>query len=156
MEINKTLFSRLAPDRKMELIDNMGINELMSLTAASISRIIKETGTRIGNTRNKDLFICRELRVSNNWNSEIEGFSYSKGKLFVMVYVQFSNTDRTLVVPLEKFLARGEYRGSIEWTDRNGGRQTSYFYYSEAQKARCIRRLLVQYLRNKYKEKLAA
>ena len=154
MDINKIIFSRTAPKKKVEIIDNLTIQELLSITPATLTRIVKETGNKRGNTRTKELYLSAVFQTGNDWNSLFDGIGYSNGKLYVMLYCQFSNTDRSICDTYDRFFKRGEYRGSIEWQDRYGNPQTSYFVYDESKKARCVRRLLLEYITRKYKDKI--
>lgn len=150
MKFDKIFFSRISPTNKMELVENLSISELLSISQDAIKRIVKETGRRYGSSRIKELSISKDLRTGNNWNSEFEGVYNCKGKLYVNLYVQFANTDRTTTDTFEKFFDRGDYRGEIKWQDRYGNPRTSYFTYSEVEKARCMRRILMMYLFMRY------
>ena len=153
-DINSVLFTRTSPSKKMDIVQDLTLSELLAITPATVTRIIKEVGRKIGKTRRKELYISRDIRTGNDWDSEFEGVEFNKGKLYVALYLQYSNTDITIFESYDKFFRKGDYRGSFEWQDRYGGTQTSYFTYSESTKARCIRRLLMQYLHLKYKDKL--
>ena len=153
-DINSILFKRIKPAKKLSMIDSLSKSELLAISPETIKRIVKEIGRKIGNTRCKELYISREFRTGNEWNSEFEGMGYYKDKLYVNLYVQYGNTDTTTCESFDKFFCKGKYVGSNEHTDRYGSPQTAYFIYDESDKARCMRRLLMQYLYLRYKDKL--
>ena len=153
-DINSILFKRIKPAKKLSLIDSLSKSELLAISPETIKRMVKEVGRKIGRTRGKYLYISREFRTGNSWNSEVEGIGYNSKGLFLYLYVQFSNSDRTIVETWNKFFWEGRYVGSLEYTDKYGGTQTSHFIYDDSDKARCMRRFLMQYLYLKYKDKL--
>lgn len=71
MDINKIIFSRTAPSKKVEIVKALSISQLLSITSEAITRMVKETGSSISKSRNKELCISSDLRTGNNWNSEI-------------------------------------------------------------------------------------
>lgn len=154
MNINEIIFSRTAPKKKMEIVENLTPKELLSVNSDTIKKMVKETGSNRYKSRDKELYISRELRTGNNWNSEFESVGIYKGKLYVNLYVQYSNTDTTKSECLEKFFCKGDYQDSIKGSDCHGNERHYYFSYDESDKARCMRRLLLQYLTIKYKDKL--
>ena len=154
-KIDNILFSRISPVKKLDLIDKLTPEDLLAVAPdTTIKRIIKEVGRKIGKTRGKDLYLSRELRTGNSWNSEVEGLGYNSKGLFLYLYVQYSNTDRTIVENWGNFFCKDQYVGSLEYTDRYGETQTAHFIYDGSDKARIIRRLLMQYIHLKYKDKL--
>lgn len=152
MDINKVIFSRTAPAKKVEMVNNLTIPELLSINYATILRVVKETGTRQSNSRSKTLRMTRP--VSNDWNAEFEGVNLYRGKLLADIYLQYDSTDTNVIVPFEEFLKKGDFRGSITRTDRYGNPQTHYFTFREIDKAIVLGRLLIDYLNRKYKDKL--
>ena len=154
-KIDNILFSRISPVKKLDIVDNFTPAELLASAPDTVKRIIKEVGHKIGNTREKKLYISREFRTGNDWNSEVEGMGYNSKGLFLYIYAQYSNTDRTVIETWDKFFQKGQYVGRIEYTDVFDHRQTARFIYYDSEKARVIRRLLMQYLHLKYKDKLS-
>lgn len=154
MDINRIIFSRTAPTKKMEIIENLTLAELLSITPATIAKMIKEAGSRLYKSRDKELRISYERRTGNNWNSEIEGVRNYKGNPMLDLYIQYENTDTSTSVRLDDFLKHGDYRGSIVRNDRYGNPRSYYFTYSATDKARFVRRLLMEYINRKYKDKL--
>lgn len=154
MDINKFIFSRTAPTKKVEITENLTQPELLSITPETITRMIKEAGSRLYKSRNKELRIPHERRTGNDWNSDIEGVRNYKGNPILEIYIQYENTDTSTSVSLSEFLRKGDYRGSIVRDDRYGNPRSYYFTYSEADKARFIRQLLLEYINRKYKDKL--
>ncbi len=154
MDINKILFSRIAPKKKVEIIENLTPKELLSVNPDTIKRMVKETGSNYYKSRDKRLRLSSELRTGNNWNSDFEGISVIKNRLYVDLYLQYSNTDTNTSEAYEKFFCKGEYRGSVIRGDEYGNDRHYYYTYDESDKARCMRRLLLQYLYLRYKDKL--
>ena len=153
MNINKIIFTRTAPAKKVGIIKNLTIPELLSINYATIMRVVKETGTKQSNSRNKTFRMTRP--VSNDWNAEFEGVNLYRGKLFADLYLQYDSTDTNVSVPFEDFLKKGDFRGSITRTDQFGNPQTHYFTFREIDKAIVLGRLLMDYLNRKYKDKLS-
>ena len=149
MTINEYLFSNTPIQKKKEVVESLSIKELSSVNSDILKRIIKEVGNAIGNSSAKELKIPCEKRPGNDWNSWFEGIGYNNEKCYVILYVQYSNTDRTLIEDLDKFLSKGDYKGSFTWNDRYGNPQTSYFRYSEVQKLQCIQSVLMEYIERK-------
>ena len=154
MDINKFIFSRTAPAKKIEVVESLNQAELLRIRPTTISKIIKEAGTRLYKSRDKELSISCPRRTGNNWNSTIEGVRHCKGNLLLDLYILFENTDTNTSVSPADFLKSGDYRGSIVRNDRYGNPRSYYFTYSEADKARFVRQLLKEYLWRKYKNAL--
>lgn len=152
--INSDLFKRFTPEHKLEMIENLTKQQLLGVSKATILRIIREAGIRRSQKSiNKTLWL--NSRPGNSWNSDIESIEMvGRGKLFVDIYLQYSNTDTTYVEYGTKFFRSGEYHGSMEYEDRWGGKQTTYFTYDEDDKAKVYKAILLQYVYNKYKDKL--
>ena len=154
MDINKFIFSRTAPARKVEILENITQAELLSITPATIVKMIKEAGTRIYKSRDKEMRISYERRTGNDWNSEVEGVRNYKGNPMLDLYIQYENTDTSTSVRLDDFLKHGDYRGSIVRNDRCGNPRSYYFTYTTANKARFVKSVLLEYINRKYKDKL--
>lgn len=136
-------------------MNNLTEEELHRVTPQTFIRIIKEVGTGKPRSHNKILRIDRERSVGNEWNSEFESIELLKKELLVSLYVQYYNTDKTICVYCSHFFARGNYKSCIEYTDRNGNKQTCNYSYTDSDKARCIRSILLQYIFRKYSDKLS-
>ena len=154
MDINKIIFSRTAPKKKVEIVENLTETELLSVTPATVSKMIKEAGTRLYKSRDRKLRISYERRTGNDWNSTVAGVRNYKSNPMLDLYIQYENTDTSTSVSLRDFLNNGDYRGRIERDDRYGNPRSYYFTYSSADKARFVRQLLMEYLNRKYKDKL--
>ena len=154
MNINRIIFTKTAPKKKVEIVENLTPTELLSITAETITRMVKDAGTRLYKSRDKELRLSFERRTGNNWDSTIEGVRNYKGKPVLNIYYQYENTDTNTSVSLEDFLKRGDYRGSVVRDDRYGNPRNYYFTFSSTEKARFVRRLLLEYLYTKYADKL--
>ena len=150
MDINKIIFSRTAPAKKVEIIKKLTETELLSITPATIAKMIKEAGARLYKSRDKEMRISYDLRTGNDWNSTVEGVRNYKGTPMLDLYIQYENTDTSTSVRLEDFLKHGDYKGSIVRDDRCGNPRSYYFTYSTADKARCVKSLLMEYLKKRY------
>lgn len=152
MNINNIIFSRTAPAKKVEIVKNLTEAELLSINYATILRVVKDTGIKQSNSRNKTFRMTRP--VSNDWNAEFEGVNLYRGKLFADIYLQYDSTDTNVCVPFKDFLKNGDFRGSTIRTDRYDNPRTHYFTFREIDKAIVLGRLLMDYLNRKYKDKL--
>lgn len=128
----------------------------MATSEATITRIVKETGQRMGKTRDKSLRISYDRRAGNNWNSTVESVDLVKGKLYIGFYIQYENTDTNTSDDYEDFFKRGNYRGEIRRLDRYGNGRTYYACYDESDKARVMKSILLEYVYSKYADKLKA
>lgn len=146
---NIELFTRKSTEKKAEIIKALTKSDLLSLTESTVRRMIKETGNNRTESRFKCLRIDDDRRKGNNWNSVVEAIAMDKGKLYVYAYVQYSNTDRTLIVPYENFFKGGEYMGAVISTDGYGNPQTYYYHYDEGDKAEVLRSVCLEYLYRK-------
>ena len=154
ININEFFFTRTQPKKKLEVIENLSTSELLGISEATICRIIKEVGENFYKSRNKMLRLSRERRTGNRWNSTIESWDLIKGKVWIDFYIQYENTDTNESDTFSNFIRRGEYQGHFLRDDRYGNPQTYYFRYEEADKARAIRALLMEYIQTKYATKL--
>ena len=154
ININQILFTRIRPQKKLELIEKMGPAELMNVSYSTIERIVKETGSGKPRCRNKRLYICRDRQKGNSWNSTIEAIDTYKGKMYLDVYMQYENTDGNTDYAVSSFLQRGESRIGLKTTDRYGNDRTYYAIYDEGDKQRVIRSILEEYVHTKYSDKL--
>ena len=153
MNINIELFKRYGADRKMKIVMELTEEEVLATSPATVTRIIKEVGSKRYKSRDKELRIGSERRTGNSWNSTFEEVGIYKKKLYVSLYLQYSNTDTSISEDYTTFFTRGDYRGSIEYMDRYGGKQTEYFTYSQNQKAKAMRSILIEYIQRKYYNK---
>lgn len=153
--VNTELFKRTSPVRKIEIIKNLTQEELSIVSETTILRIVKETGRRIRGTRDYEFYINPDRKKGNKWNSVVEGLWLYKGKLSVMVYVQFDNTDTSMLVPFNDFFKKGDFRGTIKRDDRYGNPQTHYYVYDEKDKTEVLRSFCLEYINTKYKSKLS-
>ena len=153
--INQIIFTRTQPKKKLEIINSLSEAELMATTEATITKIVKEAGSRLYKSRDKQLRIDYDRRKGNNWNSTVESVELIKGKLFLDFYIQYENTDTNTSEEYEDFFRRGNFRGEIRRLDRYGNGRTYYFCYDETDKARVMRSILLEYVYSKYHDKLS-
>lgn len=153
--INQLIFSQIASQKKLEAIENLTPSELWA-TPETVTRIVKETGERIGKSRNKRLYINRDRQQGNNWNSTVVAVELYKGILYLDIYFQMDSTDTNLSVPFSTFFSKGEYRGKHITTNRYGDVEPHYFRYDEESKKMVLKSILLEYVYTKYESKLKA
>jgi hypothetical protein len=153
-DINTELFRRTSPVKKVEVINNLTQAELSKVSEETILRIVKETGRKTAKSRNYEFYVNPIRRKGNRWNSEVEGIWLYKRKLSVVVYIQYDDTDSSLLVPFNDFFKKGDFRGTIKRDDRYGNPQTHYYVYDENDKTEVMRSFCLEYINTKYKSKL--
>ena len=121
--INQELFRRYAPKKKLEIIESLTDKELLNVKESTVIRIVKETGTfNYGSKRDKHLNISLGRRKGNDWNSTLDSIDYSRGRIFVELYLQYENTDTSIFEYWYRFLQPATTWGSImeviEWAIR--------------------------------------
>lgn len=154
-DINTELFRRTSPVKKVEVINNLTQAELSKVSEETILRIVKETGRKTAKSRNYEFYVNPIRRKGNRWNSEVEGIWLYKRKLSVVVYIQYDDTDSSLLVPFNDFFKKGDFRGTIKRDDRYGNPQTHYYVYDEKGKTEVLRSFCLEYINTKYKSKLS-
>jgi hypothetical protein len=154
MNINDFIFSRTQPNKKIETIEALSNEQLLSVKEDTVKRIVKETGRRMYRSRNKELYIDYDRRVGNNWNSTVEGVELIRGKLYLDFYVQYENTDTNTSEEYSDVFNGREFRGEIRRSDRYGNGRTYYFCYDRSDKARVMKSILLEYVYTKYADKL--
>ena len=154
VNINQELFKRYAPKKKLKIINNLTTSELLATTLETIKRIAKEAGRSVGKSRDKVLRINRDRQAGNDWNSTIEDVEYIKGNLYLNIYFQMDSTDTNICVKHEVFFNGDEYHGKHYTTNYYGDSIPHYFTYTQKDKARVIKSILLEYLFTKYADKL--
>lgn len=153
ININTELFKRYAPKKKLEIIEKLTPAELMNVTTATLTRIVKEAGENMWKSRDKRVVISCDRRRGNSWNSKVEAIELYKGILYLNFYVQYENTDTNQSQLYSSFIQRGDYRVEVKTQDRYGNPRTYYAIYDEGDKHRVIRSILEEYVYTKYKLK---
>ena len=155
MNINELIFSRTQPQKKIDMINALSEDELLSTSEATIKRIVKDAGRRMWKTRDKELRISHERRAGNAWNSLIEAVELIKGRLYLEVYLQYENTDTSTSEEYDDFFRNGNFRGEVRRLDRYGNGRTYYFLYNLSDKASVMKSILLEYVYTKYADKLS-
>lgn len=155
MNINVFIFSRTQPQKKIDIINALSEDELLSTSEATIKRIVKDAGRRMWKTRDKELRISHERRAGNAWNSLIEAVELIKGRLYLEVYLQYENTDTSTSEEYDDFFRNGNFRGEVRRLDRYGNGRTYYFLYNLSDKASVMKSILLEYVYTKYADKLS-
>ena len=155
MNINSFIFTRTAPDKKLEAISNLTESELLSVTSETVRRIVKETGHSLKKYgRDKELAISGKLQAGNNWNSTLEAISIICGCLHVRLYIQLDHTDTYICETFYQFFRHDQYRGKATETNRYGDEIPHYCLYDRSEKARCMKSILLQYIHTRYADRL--
>ena len=155
MNINNFIFTRTQPQKKIDTINALTQDELLSTSEATVKRIVKEAGRRMWKTRDKELRISQERRAGNAWNSLIEAVELIKGRLYLEVYLQYENTDTSTSEEYDDFFRNGKFRGEVRRLDRYGNGRTYYYLYDPSDKACVIKSILLEYIHTKYADKLS-
>ena len=155
MNINELIFSRTQPQKKIDIINALSEDELLSTSEATVKRIVKDAGRRMWKTRDKELRISHERRAGNAWNSLIEAVELIKGRLYLEVYLQYENTDTSTSEEYDDFFRNGNFRGEVRRLDRYGNGRTYYFLYNLSDKASVMKSILLEYVYTKYADKLS-
>lgn len=141
IDINKFLFGRTKPNKKLEVIKAMSDNDIRKATSATILRIYKECrGDR------DRFYINSDRRAGNDWNSTIEFIYEYKGKAHICLYVQTSSTDSSTCESYDTFNRGSRYEGYCHNLNR-------HFTYTASEIASVIRCILAEYVYYKYIEK---
>lgn len=142
------------PKKKIETIEALSNEQLLSVKEDTVKKIVKDTGRKRYKSRDKELYIDYDRRVGNNWNSTVESVDLVKGKLYINFYIQYENTDTNTSDDYDNFFTRSNYRGEIRRLDRYGNGRTYYFCYDQGDKARVMKSILLEYVYTKYADKL--
>lgn len=134
--LKDVLFKEGNYNEKKSFIDDMSVDALMDIPKSLVKIIIEKAGNGAGR-----MYLNREFRKGNAWNSEIEEVVISNGDVLVFVYVQNTKTDTTTTEYFDKFFRRGEY------CSRNNNLNESVDY-TEGQKAEVMQSILLQCIYN--------
>ena len=156
MNINDFIFSRTQPQKKIDTINALTQDELLSIREETVKRIVKDAGSKIWKTRDKRLRISQERRAGNAWNSSIDEVQLIKGKLYLEVYLQYENSDTSTSEEYDDFFRQGKFRGEVRRLDRYGNGRTYYYLYDTSDKASVMKSILLEYVYRKYADKLKA
>lgn len=154
ININVEIFKRYVSKKKLEIINNLTTTELLAMKPETIKRIVKEAGRSIGKSRDKVLRINHDRQRGNNWNSTVEAVELIKGNLYLNIYFQTDNTDTNICEKYVTFMQVDEYHGKHYTTNYYGDSIPHYFTYTQKDKARVIKSILLEYLFTKYADKL--
>lgn len=155
MNINVELFKRYKPAKKLEIIGNLTQSELLSVTGATILRIIKEAGTGDSRkTRCKFKHLTLLGKKGNGRNSQIDNiYNWKKDEIFLDVYIQGDDTDTTVSCTWKEF---ADFRydevclGKLKESFRNGYEHTIPANYDKEDRAEVIKDILYTYVHRKY------
>ena len=155
MNLNQEIFTRKGAEKKTAIINAATEDDLMRVSKDTIIRIIKEVGSKVYmgmgkySSRDKSLYIPNDRWASNRWNAWVKGIDYRKGKLFVNIYVQYSNTDTDRDEHYDTFFGIGQYNGHLTYTDMYDNPHTAYYTFSRSHKANAIKAILLTYVERK-------
>lgn len=131
-ELNDILFREGDYNKKKAYIDNMLVDELVDIQHSLIKSIIEKCGDVQG-----IMWIRKDFRQGNHWNSEVEAVSLRNGRVLVFIYVQDTDKDATYKESFDVFFRRGEYYSKKNILKKGVD-------YTEGQKAEVMRSILFQ------------
>lgn len=156
--INKIIFTRTAPKKKLEIINSLSQGELLAITYSTILRIIKEAGRGDSNKKRskfKTLFLDD---AGNKWNSKVTNiYNWKNNEVYMSVYIQGDDTDTHAFPKLKDFLDNRyeeQCLGKLHESFRNGYEHDVPANYNRTDRARVIKAILTAYVKNKYADKL--
>lgn len=160
MDINKIIFSRTAPKKKLAVINTLSQGDLLSVTYKTILRIIKEAGVGDSNKTRCKFKTLYLSGATNDWNSKVRNiYNSKKDEVYLSVYIQGDDTDTEVSYKLRDFLDNRYEElclGKLDESFRNGYEHKVPANYDRSDRARVIKAILTAYIENKYAEKLKA
>lgn len=158
MDINKFLFTKTAPKKKLAVINTLSQGELLSITYSTVLRIIKEAG-RGDSSKTRCKFKTLFLEnAGNKWNSKVISiFNSKKDEVYMSVYIQGDDTDTYDFPNLKDFLDNRyeeQCLGRLHESFRNGYEHDIPANYNRTDRARVVRAILTAYVKTKYAGKL--
>lgn len=157
--INTFLFTRTNPNTKLEIINALSQSELLTITYSTILRIIKEAGSGDSNKTRCKFKTLYLNGAGNNWNSKITNiYNWKKDEVYLSVYIQGDDTDTEVSYKLRDFLDNRyeeQCLGKLFESFCNGYEHNVPANYDRSDRAGVIRAILVQYIKNKYADKLS-
>ena len=148
--INLELFKRYAPKKKLEIIESLTQEELLAITTASITRIVRE----VGNKKSKEYKTFRvrdEFRAYNFWNVYFIGIDLIKGKPWLFFCIDNSNTGNEDCPICDGFI---KIKSPTYYSSYMESIQNCSDFYDNNARARAIKSLLLEYVYTKYADKL--
>ena len=140
------------------MINNLSNSELLSITYATILRMIKEAG--VGDS-SKSRCKFKTLYLSgagNGWNSKVTNiYNWKKDEVYLSVYIQGDDTDTDVSYKLREFLDNRyeeQCLGKLHESFRNGYEHEVPANYDREDRAKVIRAILTAYIENKYANRL--
>lgn len=156
--INKIIFTKTAPKKKLEIINSLSQGELLAITYSTILRIIKEAGRGDSNKKRSKFKTLFLEDAGNKWNSKVTNiYNWKKDEVHLSVYIQGDDTD-TFVFPRLKDFLDNRYEeqcmGKLHESFRNGYEHDVPANYNRTDRARVVKSILTAYVKNKYADKL--
>ena len=156
--INKIIFTRTAPKKKLEIINSLSQGELLAITYPTILRIIKEAGQGDSNKARCKFKTLYLSGATNDWNSKVTNiYNWKKDEVYLSVYIQGDDTDTDVSYKLRDFLDNRyeeQCLGKLHESFRNGYEHDVPANYNRTDRARVVRAILTAYVKNKYRDKL--
>lgn len=138
INIQDFIFGDMTPEKKLEIINKIGDEQIRRIKESTIIRIIEECKNNNGEFR-----INLDRRAGNHWNSTIEYLYIYKGKAIIMFYVQDDSTDTSTSESYEVFNSKQTFRGHC---------RLGSFQYNSSDIAEVIRCILAEYVYYTYIE----
>lgn len=160
MDINNFLFTRIAPKKKLAVINTLSQGDLLSVTYKTVLRIIKEAGVGDSNKTRCKFKTLYLSGATNDWNSKVTNiYNWKKDEVYLSVYIQGDDTDTEVSYKLRDFLDNRyeeQCLGKLDESFRNGYEHKVPANYDRSDRARVIKAILTAYIENKFAEKLKA
>ena len=156
--INNIIFTRIAPKKKLEIINSLSQGELLAITYPTILRIIKEAGHGDSNKTRCKFKTLYLSGATNDWNSKVRNiYNSKKDEVYLSVYIQGDDTDTEVSYKLRYFLDNRyeeQCLGHLEESFHNGYEHKVPANYDRADRARVIRAILTAYVKIHYADRL--
>ena len=156
--INQFLFTRTQPKKKLEVINTLSKEQLLSVTYSTILRIIKEAGVGDSNKTRCKFKTLYLSGATNGWNSKVRNiYNWKKDEVYLSIYIQGDDTDTEVSYKLRDFLDNRyeeQCLGKLDESFRNGYEHKVPANYDRSDRARVIKAILTAYIENKYADKL--
>lgn len=158
VNINQFLFTRTQPKKKLEVINTLSKEQLLSVTYSTILRIIKEAGVGDSGKKRSKFKTLYLKGATNDWNSKVRNiYNWKKNLVYLSVYVQGDDTDGEYSYNLKDFLDNRyeeQCLAKLHESFRNGYEHDVPANYDRSDRARVIKAILTAYIENKYADKL--
>lgn len=143
-DINDLIFADIPVEKKKEIVNNYE-NEFFQLTESTLIKMYNTSKHR-NYWGHELLYVNDKYEAGNYWDSDFKGIYVYKNKVRINLYFQMDSTDTEIYDDFSKFIKRGTYVGEYHTTDYHGNPTTEYCEYTEEDKVKCLKGLILSYL----------